>query len=511
MFDVLVRSVPSRTSLRYLRSFNRVPSLVRDLSSVTAEDVTHFSKILSPSCVLSTFPPSSAPVEELANFNSDWMGKYKGASTTVLKPKNTQQVSEILKWCWERRIGVVPQGGNTGLVGGSVPVNDEVILSLRNMNNIRSFDPVSGILVTDAGCILESLTEFIAPHRHIMPLDLGAKGSCMIGGNVSTNAGGLRLLRYGSLHGSVLGLEVVLPDGTVMNQLSTLRKDNTGYDLKQLFIGAEGTLGVVTGVSILTAAAPEASNNVILVLRDFKDVLPLYQIVKQHLSEILSAFEFIDKGAYDLATKHGQGRALDDSDVEGAGCFVLVETSGGKREHDEEKLNELLESLLSADKPLITTGVLSQSPAQFSSLWALREGVTEAVSKEGKAYKYDISIPLSAFKDVVDATREHLRKKGLMRDDAVKHVIGYGHVGDGNLHLNVVAQTYSKEIESALEPFVYELVESYRGSISAEHGVGVMKTHALHYTKDAVSIEWMKKIKELFDERGIMNPGKVIV
>jgi len=364
--------------------------------------------------------------------------------------------------------------------------------------------------VADAGCILQSLTDYVAPHNHIMPIDLGAKGSCQIGGNVATNAGGLRLLRYGSLHGTVLGLEVVLPDGTILDQLTTLRKDNTGYDLKQLFIGAEGTLGVITGVSILTPPAPQASNNVILALSSFDNVRPLYQIVKRQLSEILSAFEYIDRTAYNLAVQHGQGRALSDQDVAGAECFVLVETSGGRREHDEEKLNDLLESLLTADRPLIKTGVLSQSPAQFSSLWALREGVTEAISKEGKAYKYDISVPLSSFKKVVDDTREHLRSKGLLRDGAVKYVLGYGHVGDGNLHLNIVADAYLPEIQEALEPYIYEVVASHRGSISAEHGIGAMKTHALQYSKSRISIELMKRIKEAFDPRGIMNPGKVL-
>jgi len=283
-----------------------------------------------------------------------------------------------------------------------------------------------------------------------------------------------------------------------------------GYDLKQLFIGAEGTLGIVTGVSILTPPSPQASNNVILALPSFNNILPLYRTVKRQLSEILSAFEFIDRTAYDLAVKHGQGRGLHDDEIDGAECFVLVETSGGRREHDEEKLNDLLENLMTTDEPLINTGVLSQNPAQFSSLWALREGVTEAVSKEGKAYKYDISVPLSTFKEVVDLTREHVKSKGLLHEKAVKHVIGYGHVGDGNLHLNVIANAYTPEIQNALEPFIYELVASHRGSISAEHGIGAMKTHALHYSKSKVSIEWMKRIKQLFDPRGIMNPGKVL-
>ncbi|KAF9569718.1 FAD-binding domain-containing protein [Agrocybe pediades] len=480
------------------------------LISPTEADIAHFSKFLAPSSIISTLSPTPAAADELEPFNNDWIGRFHGRSTTILKPKTTQEVSQILKWCNERRIGVVPQGGNTGLVGGSVPVNDEIVLSLSNLNKVRTFDPVSGVLVADAGCILQSLTDYVTPHNHIMPIDLGAKGSCQIGGNVATNAGGLRLLRYGSLHGTVLGLEVVLPDGTILDQLTTLRKDNTGYDLKQLFIGAEGTLGVITGVSILTPPAPQASNNVILALPSFDNVLPLYQTVKRQLSEILSAFEFIDRTAYNLAVKHGQGRALSEEEIDGAECFVLVETSGGRKEHDEEKLNDLLESLLTADKPLINTGVLSQSPAQFSSLWALREGVTEAVSKEGKAYKYDISVPLSSFQEVVDNTREHLRSKGLLHDKAVKYVLGYGHVGDGNLHLNVVADAFLPEIEQALEPYIYEVVASHRGSISAEHGIGAMKTHALPYSKSAVSIDLMKKIKNIFDPNGIMNPGKVL-
>jgi len=500
-----------QTRLVHWNAVRLYSSSTRHLNIAGEDDLAHFAKILPESCILSTLPPKpTATSDELAPFNTDWMGKYVGRASTVLKPKTTQQVCEIVKWCWERRIGVVPQGGNTGLVGGGVPLENELILNLGGMNKVRSFDPVSGALVADAGCILESLSEHIAHHNHIMPLDLGAKGSCMIGGNVATNAGGLRLLRYGSLHGTVLGLEVVLPDGTILDQLSTLRKDNTGYDLKQLFIGSEGTLGIITGVSILTAAAPQATNNIILALPSFKNVLPLYSKVKRHLSEILSAFEYFDRTSYDLSIKHGQGRALSEEETEGAECFVLVETSGGKREHDEQKLNELLESLMEAEEPLIITGVVSQSPAQFASLWGIREGITESISKEGKPYKYDISIPLHAFKDVVDATRERIRSKGLLRDDAVKYVMGFGHIGDGNLHLNIVADKFTPEIQATLEPFVYELVASYKGSVSAEHGVGVMKAHALHYSKDATSRALMKRIKDLFDERGIMNPGKVI-
>ncbi|RPD63052.1 FAD-binding domain-containing protein [Lentinus tigrinus ALCF2SS1-6] len=504
------RQLARRVVLRAPRRWSHTPAGLAGLNSVTEEDLAHFAKILPSSSILSTLSPSPTSSSELEPFNNDWMNKYHGKSTTVLKPRTTREVSEIVKWCNQRKIGIVPQGGNTGLVGGGVPIKDELILSLANMTKIRSFDDVSGILVADAGCILQSLSDYLTPHDHVVPLDLGSKGSCQIGGNVSTNAGGLRLLRYGSLHGSVLGLEVVLPDGTVLDQLTSLRKDNTGYDLKQLFIGAEGTLGIVTGVSILAAPAPHASNNVMLALPKFENVQPLYKEVKRQLSEILSAFEFMDRTVYDLAVKHGQGRALNPQDIDGAECFVLVETSGSNRDHDEQKLNSLLESLMDTEEPLINTGVLATSPAQFSALWAIREGLTEAVSKEGKVYKYDISVPRNKFQEVVDKTREHLRSKDLLHEDAVKYVVGYGHVGDGNLHLNVIAAAYTPEIEAALEPFVYELVASYKGSISAEHGIGMMKTHALQYSKSPTSIEWMKRIKALFDPNGIMNPGKVL-
>ncbi|PVF94954.1 putative DLD2-D-lactate dehydrogenase [Serendipita vermifera] len=507
----LLRSSLGRYPSRAIFNTRWNHSLAR-LTSPTIDDVAHFAKFLPQSSIITTLGKDSASAknEELEQYNADWMGKYNGKSKIVLRPKTTEDVSKIMKHCWERRIGVVPQGGNTGLVGGGVPHNDEVILSLSSMNNVRSFDPVSGILVADAGCILEVLSQHIAPHGYIMPIDLGAKGSCHIGGNVATNAGGLRLLRYGSLHGTVLGLEVVLPDGTIVNQLSTLRKDNTGYDLKQLFIGAEGTLGIITGVSILTPPMPQSTNSLVLALPSFESVHPIFKKTRTKLSEILSAFEYFDRNAYQLVVKHGLGKPLAEDEIGDAPAFVLIETSGGNKEHDEAKLQEFLEEVVS-DESLVLTGVLAQSQEHFSQLWALRESIPEAISKEGKAYKYDISVPISKFEEVVRVVRERLQERGLYKTaGGVREVVGYGHIGDGNLHLNVAAEKYSDEVEQALEPFVYELVESYRGSISAEHGIGLMKAHALHYSKGPESIALMKKIKTIFDERGIMNPGKVI-
>ena len=240
----------------------------------------------------------------LDNYNQDWMKKYKGNSKLVLRPKTTEQVSKIMQYCNQNKIAVCPQGGNTGLVGGSVPVNDEVILSTQLMNEITSFDSVSGILNVQAGCVLETLDNWLRERNFMMPLDLGAKGTCQIGGNVATNAGGLRLLRYGSLHGTILSLQVVLANGKILEMGKPLRKDNTGYDLKQLFIGSEGTLGIITGVSILAAPAPKATNVAVLGIDSFEQLQKAFILAKQNLGEIMSAFEFFDRSSLDLVVKH---------------------------------------------------------------------------------------------------------------------------------------------------------------------------------------------------------------
>jgi FAD/FMN-containing dehydrogenase len=277
--------------------------------------------------------------EDIEAFNSDWMRKFRGHAQLVLKPSTTEEVSHILKYCNENMLAVVPQGGNTGLVGGSVPVFDEIVLNLQKMNNIRSFDEVSGILVADAGVILEAADNYLAERQHIFPLDLGAKGSCQIGGNVSTNAGGLRLLRYGSLHGSVLGIEAVLPDGTVIEDLSVLRKNNTGYDIKQLFIGSEGTIGIITGISIQCPRRSPAINVAYFGLESYEQAQKAFIAAKGYLGEILSAFEMMD-GRSQQILKEVAGVKLP---LEGDHPFYcLVETSGSNTDHDSEVSTSLI-------------------------------------------------------------------------------------------------------------------------------------------------------------------------
>lgn len=276
---------------------------------------------------------SANAVDDIEPFNSDWMRKYRGHSKLVLKPGSTEEVSKILKYCNDNMLAVVPQGGNTGLVGGSVPVFDEIVINLQRMNNIRSFDEVSGIFVADAGVILGVADNFLAEKNHIFPLDLGAKGSCQIGGNVATNAGGLRLLRYGSLHGNVLGIEAVLPDGTVVDDLSKLRKNNTGYDIKQLFIGGEGTIGIITGISILCPQRSPAINVAYFGLESYEKCQEAFREAKNQLSEILSAFELMDGRSQKLVNK-ATGKKMP---LEGEYPFYcLIETSGSNTDHDSE-------------------------------------------------------------------------------------------------------------------------------------------------------------------------------
>lgn len=332
------RSPLSRQTLQVRHLASEAPTPIKSHNKLNEADIEKFASILSTpeTSLLTTIKTSATPKpvdsSELDVFNVDWMNKYHGKSACVLKPKSTKEVSEIMKYCAERKLAVVPQGGNTGLVGGGVPVLDEVIINLSNLNKIRSFDEVNGTLVCDAGCILESLDNHLTEKGFMMPLDLGAKGSCHIGGNVATNAGGLRFLRYGSLHGNVLGLEVVLPNGTILEGLSTLRKDNTGFDLKQLFIGSEGTIGLITGVSIVTPKRPNAINVSVFAVDSFQAVQDVFKRVKSHCGEILSAFEFFDAQSMKLVTGHGAKDPFQDKHP----FYVLIETSGSRKEHDDE-------------------------------------------------------------------------------------------------------------------------------------------------------------------------------
>ncbi|XP_052819696.1 D-2-hydroxyglutarate dehydrogenase, mitochondrial-like [Mya arenaria] len=473
------------TSVRY-------PNLKRgQYSNVSDVDIAAFEKILPGAQRVIT------DASELEGYNTDWIKTCRGRSQVLLKPKETEEVSAILKICHERNLAVVPQGGNTGLVGGSVPVFDEIIISTQLMNTVISLDSLSGILTCQAGCILGNLNDYVSEHNLTMPLDLGAKGSCHIGGNLATNAGGVRLLRYGSLHGSVLGLEAVLPDGEVLDCMSSLRKDNTGYDLKQLFIGSEGTLGIITAASILCPQKSQAVNVAFLGVDSFDRVLEVFKESKHQLAEILSAFEFLDSEALAVCTDNLKLN----SPLSSHPFYVLIETSGSNSAHDEEKLNTFLESMMDAGKVL--DGTVVAEPTKIQYIWGLRERVAEGLMHDGYCYKYDVSLPLSAFYQLVTDMRARIGSKAT-------RVIGYGHVGDGNLHFNVTSPQYDPEVMALIEPFIYDWVANYKGSISAEHGLGFKKREYIYHSKSRSAVKMMKALKTLVDPNGILNPYKFL-
>uniref|UniRef100_A0A8C8G7Q0 D-2-hydroxyglutarate dehydrogenase, mitochondrial n=1 Tax=Oncorhynchus tshawytscha TaxID=74940 RepID=A0A8C8G7Q0_ONCTS len=370
------------------------------------------------------------------------------------------------------------------MVGGSVPVYDEIILSTALMNNVLNFDSVSGILSYQTGCVLESLSLYLEDRNYIMPLDLGAKGSCHIGGNVATNAGGLRLLLL-----CVCICGKVLADGRALDCLATLRKDNTGYDLKQLFIGSEGTLGVITTVTILGPRSPiyDACNVFLL----FEQLLQTFQRCRGMLGEIFSAFEFLDRECTRTHT-HRFSNAFE------LNFLVIIKTSGSNPTHDEEKLHQFLEAMTSSQ---LIDGTVATEEAKIKALWSLRERVTEALTHDGFTYKYDISLPIERIYQLVTDMREHL-------GDRAKSVVGYGHVG--KTVCLCVSVSFYPDLLASIEPFVYEWTARFQGSISAEHGLGLKKRNYIYYSKASLAVALMGNIKTMLDPKGILNPYKTL-
>ncbi|KAB7507624.1 D-2-hydroxyglutarate dehydrogenase, mitochondrial, partial [Armadillidium nasatum] len=467
---------------------NRYSVTRGSFNKVSEETVNFFKTILEEHRVVTG-------EDELLGNNTDWLGMVRGFSSVLLKPKSTKEVSEILKYCNDNNLAVCPQGGNTGLVGGSVPVFDEVIISTALMNKVENVDEYSGVVTCQAGCVLEQLDQHVAKYGLMMPLDLGAKGSCHIGGNVSTNAGGLRLVRYGSLLGSVLGVEAVLASGEVIDCLSSMKKDNTGYSLKHLFIGSEGTLGLV---SIHCPPRPLATSLAILGLDSFEDALKTFQEAKWKLGEILSSCEFFDDVSLDCVTSN----LKISSPIAEHKFYMLIETSGSNATHDEEKLNTFLESTMNSG--LINDGTVASEPSKMLDIWALRERIAEALLHDGYVYKYDVSIPLPVFYKVVEMMQERLKPANIIRCS------GYGHIGDGNLHLNITSEKFDKSTLSLIEPYLYELIAKFKGSVSAEHGLGFKKKNFMSYSKTPSAIGLMKSLKKLMDPKGILNPYKVL-
>jgi FAD/FMN-containing dehydrogenase len=444
--------------------------------------------------------------QEIAPHLVEWRGKYRGRSALLLKPQSTPEVSRILALCNETHTPVVPQGGNTGLVGGQIPFEGEVLLSLARLNRIRNLDADGMSVTAEAGVILAQLHDTADKAGRYFPLSLAPEGSCTVGGNVSTNAGGVNVLRYGNMRELVLGLEVVLADGRVLDLLRTLRKDNTGYDLKQLFIGSEGTLGIVTAAALKLFPMPAERVTAFAAVPDVKSAIALLHRMQEATGGLLSAFEFIPRIGLEMVLTHIP--QTNDPLSARSPWYVLAETAGGA----ESRLQDTIERCLAAatESGIATDAVMAASETQRAALWRLRENVSDAQKHEGGSIKHDVSVPIAAIpaflaKGIAAVER---RLPGV-------RPVPFGHLGDGNIHFNFSVPKGGdstaflarwEEINRA----VHDIVHEFGGSISAEHGVGVMKREEILRYKSAAEIETMRALKRTLDSHNILNPGKVV-
>jgi D-lactate dehydrogenase (cytochrome) len=447
--------------------------------------------------------------QEMEPYLVEGRGLFHGAAKAVLRPRSTAEVAEIVRLCAEARLPIVPQGGNTGLVGGGVPWEDggSVIVSLARMDRIRAIDPLNHTITAEAGCILADLQKAASDHDRLFPLSLGAEGTCRIGGNLSTNAGGVGVLRYGNTRDLTLGLEVVLADGRVWDGLRGLRKDNTGYDLKHLFIGAEGTLGIITAATMKLFPKPRQVETALIALRRVEDVMEVFARARAASSDLLTAFELIPRFGLEIAAKHVPG--VTDPLAESYPWYALIEVSSSQT---ETSLRDALEAFLgkSIEAGLVADGVIAASGAQAAELWRIREGVVAAQTREGGSIKHDVSVPVSRVADfIIEASAAVARRLPGIRP------VAFGHVGDGNIHFNL-SQPVGMDTKEYLglweemNRLVHDAVAARGGSISAEHGVGRLKRDELPRYKPALELELMARVKRALDPENLMNPGKVL-
>jgi FAD/FMN-containing dehydrogenase len=423
----------------------------------------------------------------------DWRRQYSGSAECVVRPGSTAEIAQVAALCARDGIAVVAQGGNTGLVGGSVPTGAqrEIVLALGRMNRILALDILNDTVTVEAGCVLAAVQRAADEAGRLFPLSLAAEGSCQIGGNLSTNAGGVNVLRYGNAREQVLGLEVVLPDGQVWDGLRGLRKDNTGYDLKQLFLGAEGTLGVITAAVLRLYPKPAASATAWIALEAPREAVELLAQLRERLGERISAFELVSRTCLEAVLSHV--KELRDPLPAPHPWYVLAQfaDSGGAAD-----LQERVEQALAERE-----AVIAQSGEQARSLWRIRESIPEA---QFANVKHDISMPISSIPEFVEQA-DHVLRSAFGNPS----IYCFGHVGDGNLHYNVG----SKELvakRDAVSRIVYQIVERLGGSISAEHGLGQLKREAIRSHKPALELELMRRLKNALDPKGLMNPGKVL-
>ena len=419
----------------------------------------------------------------------------------MVMPKNTNEVSEIMKICFKNNQEVIIHGGLTNLVGGTESKRDQLVISLEKMNEIEEIDQKSRTVTVQSGVILENLINSVSEKDLLLPLNFGAKGSAHIGGAISTNAGGLRVLKYGMVRQMILGLEVVLPDGRIVSSLKKIIKDNSGYDLKQFFIGSEGTLGIVTKAVLKLIEAPSTRHSAILGVNDYESVIDLLKTLEKGLGGTLSAFELMWGNTY--RTMIEKSTSLISPIDQNYDYYVFVETLGSNKKQDLSLLQNLIEKAL--EDNIVIDGSLAETEKELNNLWQIREDVSILDSNANHAQHFDISIPIPLIGKIVDSINDNLKKLSF-----VKNIYIWGHVADGNIHFIVGKEKNSDEIIKKVNEVVYEPLKENNGSISAEHGIGLHKKNYLIKSRSKPEIELMKQIKHFFDPKNILNPGRII-
>jgi len=447
---------------------------------------------------------------DLTAWVQDWRKRETGKALAVVRPASTAEVAAVVKACAAARVSIVPQGGNTGMVVGSTPdaSGTQIVLSLQRMNSVRALDAGNLTITVDAGCVLQNLQEACEKAGFLFPLSLASEGSCTIGGNLGTNAGGTQVVRYGNTRDLCLGLEVVTAQGKVWNGLSGLRKDNTGYDLRDLFIGSEGTLGIITAATMKLYPLPVSQLTALAAVPSLDAAVELLGLAHRFLSSGLTGFEVMGQFALSLVVKHfPQQRVPLYQDT--PYCVVLENSDHESEAHARAQFEQLLEAAMK--QGCVTDAVVAESITQARALWHIRESIPLAQAEEGLNIKHDISIPVSRIPEFVRVTDALLAQAF-----PGARLVNYGHLGDGNLHYNVQAPAgadaaaFLNEQEQGINTLVYESVDKFDGSISAEHGVGSLKIDKLEHHKSPVALGMMRAIKQALDPQGIMNPGRVV-
>jgi len=445
-----------------------------------------------------------------AEYESDWRQRLHGKARCVVRPGSTAEVADVVRACAQAGVPIVPQGGNTGLVEGSVPdaSGEQVVLSLRRMQAVRVIDAANMTVTVEAGCVLQSLQEVVHEAGLLFPLSLGAEGSCTIGGNLATNAGGTQVVRYGNARELCLGLEVVLPDGQVLESLQGLRKDNTGYDLRNVFIGSEGTLGIITAATLRLYPQPAAQLTAWAAVPSLEAATALLALSHRHLSAALTGFEVMGQEGLRLVDTHYPHLRVP-MWRETPWCVLLEASDSESEAHARAQFEHLLETAMEGD--IVTDAIIAENLRQAHDLWHIRESITLAQAAEGRNIKHDVSVPISRIPAFVEQTDAQLQAlaPGL-------RLINFGHLGDGNLHYNVQAPVgadaaaFVAAHEAAIGDVVYQSVHRFGGSISAEHGIGALKRDHLPHYKTPVALQLMRTIKQALDPQCLMNPGRVL-